>query len=187
MKNKIDLIVAQNVSERYIEKLRPFCDKIKVAGSVRRKSPTVGDIEIVCIPKTEEMPDGLFNTKMERIAGFAKTLLSTGIEILKGNPQTGKYVMCMTVEGIQIDLFMAEKNNFGFIYAIRTGSSEFSQFLGKRWVKWGYKGDGGYLWRLGGDWGPDERISTPTEKSFFDLLNLPVVPPHKRNQLGLPS
>ncbi len=187
MKEKVDLVVAKDIADRYVNLLKPFCDKIQIAGSVRRKRPRVGDIEIVCIPKTVEVPDGLFDVKRERVRGFTQALLDVNIRIIKGNPHTGKYAQIYTTEKIQIDLFMAQHDNWGFIYMIRTGSSEFSQYMGKRWTTWGYKGIDGHLNRLDTNGKPVEVIPTPTEKSFFNLLGLAVVPPTKRNQKGLPS
>ncbi len=41
---------AQRVAREVIERLSPYCQKIEVAGSVRRKKPTVNDIDFVLIP-----------------------------------------------------------------------------------------------------------------------------------------
>jgi len=186
MKKRINFIMAKNIADRYVELLKPFCDKIQIAGSVRRRCSRVGDIEIVCIPMETEISNGLFDKKMIRVKGFAKVLSDAGAEILKGDPGTGKYTQFMLKEKVQLDLFMAGHDNWGFIYMIRTGSSEFSQFMGKRWRKWGYKGVEGHLHRLDANGNPVEKMPTPTEKSVFDLLGMGVVPPSKRNQMGLP-
>ena len=39
------------IAEKLILDLKPFCDKVEVAGSIRRQRPEVGDIEIICIQK----------------------------------------------------------------------------------------------------------------------------------------
>ena len=36
--------------------LEPYCDRIEVAGSVRRQKADVGDIELVLVPKLEQRP-----------------------------------------------------------------------------------------------------------------------------------
>lgn len=174
----MELLRAKSIAEHWVERLVPYCDRVRVAGSIRRKRPEVGDIEIVCIPGTIIVPDGMFDTKRIRNPGFAEVL--KGAVLLKGDPLAGKYMQFDLPQGIKLDLFTATSENFGFIYAIRTGSSEYSQFLAKRWVSLGYNGVGGNLCRRG------VPVSTPTEKSFFDLLELNVVPPAKRNQGGLP-
>ncbi|MEW6287659.1 MAG: hypothetical protein AB1509_15670 [Chloroflexota bacterium] len=52
MKTKLPLPEAQKIAARVIDALAPHCQRIEVAGSIRRQSPQVGDIEIVCQPKT---------------------------------------------------------------------------------------------------------------------------------------
>ncbi len=180
MKERIPLHVAQIVTNKYIDLLKPFCTEIQAAGSVRRKGRTVGDIEVVCIPMEGEVPIDMFDSKMERVPGFGKTILEVATEIIKGKPHTGKYIQFMVQERIQLDLFVATKDNWGYIYLIRTGSADFSKFMAHTWVTKGFRGTGGSLTKYG------ENISTPTEKSIFDLLGLKVIPPHKRNQRGLP-
>ncbi len=45
--------------------LEPFCDRIEIAGSIRRKKPNVKDVEIVAIPKPYET--GLFESGIATI------------------------------------------------------------------------------------------------------------------------
>lgn len=173
---------AFRIAEEIGAKLHPYVDKLRVAGSIRRKKAEPNDIEIVCIPKTRIIREGLFNDeKIIRHPNFGETIRQE-YEILKGDPDKGKYIQCLHPEGIKIDIFLAVRENWGYIFSIRTGSSEFSKFLAARWVRWGYKGVEGHIVNV--DTG--ERIVLKTEKAFFDLLGLKVVPPEKRNQDRLP-
>jgi DNA polymerase/3'-5' exonuclease PolX len=45
---------AIEVAEKYRKLLEPWCEPemCRIAGSTRRKKPDVGDIEIVCVPRT---------------------------------------------------------------------------------------------------------------------------------------
>lgn len=178
--DKVKYDQALNIAEEVGAKLFPYVDKIRVAGSIRRKKAEPNDIELVCIPKTVKVDDGLFDKKSIRHPNFAAQVRL--YEIVKGNPDTGKYVQCVHPTGIKIDLFITNRNDWGRIFAIRTGSSEFSQYFAARWVKWGYKGTSAGLMHVESS----EIMNLPTEKAFFDLLGLPVVPPEKRNQFGLP-
>ena len=38
------------IAEKVIDRLAPACVRVEIAGSLRRKSQFVGDIEIMCIP-----------------------------------------------------------------------------------------------------------------------------------------
>lgn len=37
------------IAQTLVERLRPFCQRIEIAGSLRRKRPMIGDIEIFAI------------------------------------------------------------------------------------------------------------------------------------------
>lgn len=58
------LEIARRVATRFGQELAPFCDRIEIAGSIRRAKPDIADIEMVCIPKTrqeEGPPPDLFS------------------------------------------------------------------------------------------------------------------------------
>jgi DNA polymerase/3'-5' exonuclease PolX len=48
----MNLHTAQPIADRVRDLLAPHCDRIEIAGSIRRQKADVGDIEIVAIPKT---------------------------------------------------------------------------------------------------------------------------------------
>jgi DNA polymerase/3'-5' exonuclease PolX len=45
----MELQQAQKIASQVIQTLKPFCERIEVAGSIRRKRPFVHDIDLVCI------------------------------------------------------------------------------------------------------------------------------------------
>ena len=110
---------AREIAVRYWEKFRPLCDRVKVAGSVRREKAECGDIELVCIPLDAEFQDGLFDKKIVRDPEFVKYVNS--FPRVKGNGE-GKYTQLLLPEGIKLDLFMCNEDNFGLMWMIRTGS-----------------------------------------------------------------
>lgn len=59
---RLPLIAVVPVAEGLIRQLLPGCERIEVAGSIRRGRPDVGDIELVAIPRTTTEPDGLFDS-----------------------------------------------------------------------------------------------------------------------------
>lgn len=44
------------LAQSLAQSMRPFCERVEIAGSIRRKKPSVKDIEIVAIPKWETQP-----------------------------------------------------------------------------------------------------------------------------------
>src|ERR1044071_2059762 len=63
MKNEIAYEEALRVALGLRTALEDYCERIEIAGSLRRKRPLVSDIELVFIPKMEERADGLFDRK----------------------------------------------------------------------------------------------------------------------------
>lgn len=153
-----------------LEQLRPHCIRAEIAGSIRRKKPMVGDIEIVAIPKPYSM-GGLFNDN------DIATVVNQW-EKVKGDMEYGKtkYTQRILPSGIKLDLFFAQEDNWGSIFAIRTGSADYSyKVLASTWVSMGYKSEGGYLFKDG------KRYEMREEKDLFELLGLRYVAPEKRN------
>lgn len=151
---------AENIALKYLELLKPFSKRIEIAGSIRRRKPEVKDIEIVMIRNT---------SKMFSFLAFIETL-----RVLKGEA-AGKYMKINLEEGIDLDLFMCFPDNWGYIFAIRTGSADFSHLvLANAWVKQGFKGDDGYLTRNG------KKIAVKEEEDLFKLCKLEFIPPEMR-------
>lgn len=48
---------AKAIADRLLAQIGPYCERIEIAGSVRRGKPDVHDIEIVAVPKITEMSD----------------------------------------------------------------------------------------------------------------------------------
>jgi DNA polymerase/3'-5' exonuclease PolX len=177
---------ARGAAERLVEAMRPFCERIEIAGSIRRGRMEVKDVEIVCVPTWEEVPgDDLFGTprQVNQLFGWAqKTNLARWIkpgvgEIIDWQPkEDGKYWRGLAYEpdGLKVDIFLAKPDNFGAIYLIRTGHATFSEAvvthakrIGKRCVEGYFTIDG-------------EPVPTPEETDVFQLLNLPWVEPYAR-------
>lgn len=114
-KSSIDLATATRWASYVVDQLRPLCDRIEVAGSIRRRKPTIGDIEIVCIPSLADYSD------------FRQ--LVNGWPRVRGGAD-GKYTQ-RRVPGcpLAVDLFMVSAQTWACIYTIRTGSADFTRGL----------------------------------------------------------
>ena len=160
----MELRKAQEIAERVKSALASHCIRIEIAGSVRRGVDEVKDIEIVAIPKPYEI--GLFES------GIA-TVVNQWPKI-KGDLPC-KYTQRVLPDGITLDLFFARKENWGLIYAIRTGSAEFSnKRLAARWVSQGYTSHQGMLMANG------RAVPILEEEDLFRRLSMDWVPPHDR-------
>ena len=156
---------AHKIAQEVLEQLKPYCERIEIAGSIRRKKAEVGDIEIVAIPK----PFGIDLSQ----DGIAKVVNQW--EKVKGEMPC-KYTQRILPSGIKLDLFFAEEGNWGLIFAIRTGSAEFSRYvLANGWVRNGFKSSGGFLFKYG------EKFDVKEEKDLFNLIGIHYVEPENRN------
>ena len=157
---------ATAIAERLKARMGPHCDRIEIAGSIRRRKPDVGDIEIVAIPKPYGV--GLFAT------GIA-TVVDQWPRVRGELPC--KYTQRELPEGIMLDLFFATKENWGLIYAIRTGSADYSHFvLAAGWVKNGFKSMDGMLHNREG-----HAIVVPEEEDLFRIAGVPWTDPINRS------
>ena len=153
--------------------LAPFCERIEIAGSIRRLKPEVKDIELVCIPKTEAQQNLLQETLQENpVPGFIATVNQW--EKVRGEP-TGKYTQRLLPGGIALDLFITTPQSWGLIYAIRTGSADFShKTLAVSWIKKGFHSKDGVLIRAG------KHYHIREEQELFDIIGLPWIEPQNR-------
>lgn len=166
---------AQTLAERVVTLLNPVMEKILVAGSVRRRKATVGDIEIVAIPRMggfmqpHPLDELLFNAEQAGI-----------LTVNKGKSGPESKMKQILFEGEQIDLFLQpDRATWGVNFTLRTGSAEWSNWLVSPVEKGGAMPPGmrskeARLWR-GADC-----LETPEEYDVFRALGLPWIPPIAR-------
>jgi len=160
------LAEALNIATSIAAELGPHCKRIEIAGSIRRQRPTIGDIEIVCVPLPYDASP-LFRS------GFASV-------VDQWSPVKGllpcRYTQRLHPSGMKVDLFMPDPRGFGLQLAIRTGSAEWShRVLAAAWVRAGYRSEAGLLRDC-----CDFVVATPTERELFDLIGLRWVEPADR-------
>lgn len=134
---------AKKIAIAICYKLQPFCEKINIAGSVRRQKPEVKDIEIICVSKKVVAGhDTLFDEGTRWYTPhpeFLKIVNGLG-KIIKGK-DNGKYMQIELPEGVNLDLFMPDDFDYYRQYAIRTGSADYSaKVIASGWRKIGWCG-----------------------------------------------
>lgn len=183
LKKRFPLSQVDKLSDQLLRRFDRLCERIAVAGSVRRRKPQVGDIEIVAIPKWLEGSD-LFGP-----GASAVNLLWKELDGICFNGPDAKYVkagdyyrqvVARTPDGkhVKIDFFTAAPGNWGWIYLLRTGSDKFSRHVAACLNKAGYTSKKGWI-RPVGKLG--KKIATPTEADVFKMAKLKPVEPEKRS------
>jgi DNA polymerase/3'-5' exonuclease PolX len=111
-KPKIPRAAAFKVAEEIMVRLMPCCERIAIAGSLRRGKAEVGDIEILYIPKMTDRADGLFDRRIVSVASEVIDGLLTSGYFSKRPSKTGVFswgeankLAIHTASGIPVDLF----------------------------------------------------------------------------------
>lgn len=177
---KIDLMHADKIANDVLRHVMPAMDRIEIAGSVRRRKPVVGDIELVGI-----------SSQRDRLLSL---LSDVGQHIKPGVPgavpwtpkPTAKYIRVRLNEGMNLDLFMATPENWGGLYLMRTGSAAdnngnpFSGFVPSIFKRWKVLSGGGRMTEAMPTMPTGEQLWVHEEQDFFDLLEMDFVPPEER-------
>jgi DNA polymerase/3'-5' exonuclease PolX len=166
------------IANALIERLSPACERLEIAGSVRRGKAEVGDLELVAIPRIMTVSD-LFGTPMQQQSLLDTALAGIGIRRLKDGP---RYKQIVLAEGINLDLFITDRARWGWIFLLRTGPQEFSHWLVKPKRYGGglpsyLRADEGALWR------GNQMIETPEERDALQVLGLPWMEPSEREPI----
>ncbi len=186
MKARLPLKQAEAIAKAIVDIYAPACERIEIAGSIRRQCEMVGDIEIVAIAKPIL---NLFGEPTDETELDAM-LRDEGQEPSKNGPKYKQMQVLVKGDEMQLDLFLAEPCNWGYILMLRTGSARFSQrMVQDRRLPGGLRPPGlrcrdGYVWRAkywdGEAPHPAETICVPDEETLFELWGMDFIPPAKR-------
>lgn len=154
----MQLARAQKIAEEIQKRLSPYCSRIQVAGSVRRKKPVVNDIDFVLIPSDP------WNLQHE-IAGMGQVKMS------------GTKITRVMVGSVQVDFYFATEETWATLLLIRTGSAENNIKLCSLAKKkgWHLAASGEGLFNEN-----SQRIAGDTEQSIYEALELPYQEPERR-------
>ena len=182
------LAVARDLVNRM--KHAKVVQRVEIAGSLRRRKPTVGDIELIYIPETIEHEVGLFGeVETEDLTlTFLQNLQDRGILEKRLNVRGGtaygeKNKLMVHVEtGIPVDLFATTEANWWNYLVCRTGGSQSNIDIAKA------ANDRGWNWN---PYSPGfSRITEElrrevrrmnSEEEVFAFVGLPYLDPSLRN------
>ncbi len=154
----MELERAKAIAEEVIKRLSPYCSRIMVAGSIRRKKPQVRDVDFVLISSDP------WNLSHE-IAGLGPARLM------------GEKLKRVLFNGVQVDLYFADENTWATLLLIRTGSKENNIRLATLAKKrgWHLHASGEGLFNEKG-----QRIAGDSEQSIYEALDLRFQEPEDR-------
>lgn len=168
---------AEALAEHYKHQLEFVCERIEIAGSVRRQKPEVHDIELVAIPKLEASKD-MFGQQTGTV-----NLLDIYCDDFCTMVKNGHRYKQIKTPGINIDLFIVlPPAQWGVIFTLRTGPAEFSHRIVTA-KKFGGNLPSNCQVKDGGVYKTDEPIqfiTMPEEIDFLNFLGLGWIEPKDR-------
>lgn len=187
---RIPLVEAERLVGQVVALLADACDRIEIAGSIRRRRPDVGDIEIVAIPRLEKIAEGLWGQDYhadrlgERlgVARVAGTLTPRKVEVhrkdgsIEESQRVGDRYQALEYEGIPVDLFIVRPPaDWGVVFTIRTGPADWSERLVTDCKRRFDRVEGGHLTHFG------NTVPCPEERDFLAAIGQPWVEPEERS------
>lgn len=172
------LLHAQCFAEKIVTALAPFCDKIEIAGSIRRGRANVGDIDLVCIPRGLQGREGM----------LARCGRGPTARKVKDGEQYVVFEYDFPSGGtVQLDLWFAhsgggdmfnpDPSNWGMLLLARTGSAMHNVWLAQHAKACGlhFNPHRGILKR-------DAVIASETEEAIFAALGVAYIRPEDRER-----
>lgn len=171
------LEIAQSYARHITEWLAPHCERLEIAGSIRRERPECGDVDLVCIPKLTQERDilGEIVHRRNHVHHHLVQHAAAGrCKIASGGDREGR-LMIVQLQKCQLDVYFATPETFATILLCRTGSKEHNILIAQRALD------------LGGHWKPNEQltiagraIASSFEQQIYDALKLPWIEPRDR-------
>lgn len=198
---------ARAAADFLLKELGNYCERIEIAGSIRRGAQLVKDIEVVALGALgkEPVPGKLFGAtrsfdflerKLEQVArGRHPSISRPKQQGGRAAPWGPRYKrLNLTYDGVTyaVDLFQATEETWAPTLVIRTGSAAFARLLVTPQMQGGAMPQGlrqrdGRLERCLGRSEDGKRLvweplETPDEAAYFAALGLPCWPPPERTE-----
>jgi DNA polymerase/3'-5' exonuclease PolX len=163
--------IGKQLADQIVELLKPYCEKIEIAGGIRRNKPEPHDIEIVCQPKTPPY----FQATMLKLKEEGYFSIGNPSKNGAKAPFGTKYYR-VKYKGEPLDIFVVSPPaNFYVIYLIRTGDADFSHSYMNELLFHGMKCIDGRIWNNVG-----MLAEVNSELDCFKLIDKPFIEPEKR-------
>ncbi len=189
MKTKFPREQAMAVALDLQAQLEPHCERIQIAGSLRRGKAAVSDIEIVYIPRIETCadPEALFGEidinhfQIAVDAMLANGILAKRAKVDGSHTWGGEIKLAVHLDsGIPVDLFATKGDWWHGYLACRTGPKELNTLVCQRAIDRGLNWNpfrGCFTRQSGGD-----AVLIHHEADVFTTVGLECLPPEQRDQ-----
>lgn len=165
---------AREVAESLVWELAPVCSRIEIAGSLRRRRPSVGDVELLCIPKYEG-PADLLDEKLRELMQarvLEYRLNKRGYHVYGPLNKLLQHV----ATGIGVDVFSTSEDCWAVALVVRTGGEATNIRIASAALRkgWRFRAYGKGFSTPKGD------LVCRTEAEVFEAVGLPYKEPWER-------
>lgn len=175
---------ALEVARELCIRLKPFCDQLIVAGSLRRRKLEVGDVEILYVSKQEERPLDLLATAPVSLADEEIARMLADGTLVKRPSKTGgtawgdRNKLAIHRSGIPVDLFRTVPESWWNYLVCRTGPADSNTRIATEAKRRGYRWNPYGI----GFTKPADGTVTPmdSEAAVFAFVGLPYAEPWER-------
>ena len=169
----MELNRAKAIAEDLKSRLEPVCERIEIAGSIRRRKADVGDIELLCIPKyivgVDQLDRQVMLLMSQHILDYRRNKLGSKVYGTKN-----KLLHCAS--GIGVDIFSTTKECWPVALVVRTGGKKSNMRLAASALKRGY-----HFHAYGAGFStPNGEIVCHSEREVFETIDLPYLEPWER-------
>ena len=184
MNKIVPLLIAETIANDFLLTLTSVIYRCLIVGSIRRCETRVTDIDLVIIPKSYSEFWALINHLLE-------------LGTIEKGAKWGKKSRSLKYKHLNIEIYTATEQNYGYITWLRTGPAESTQFVMTKLSK--HKStvrfSGGSAWHvdyntLHPNYDPKlgyaklARLKVESEGTFFQLIGLPYIEPINRNNIS---
>lgn len=171
---RIPLAEAEEVARDFCREIDPVCERLDIVGSIRRRSYTVSDIDVLVVPsRTRDL--------------FGEPLDSRLDDAIRSMPLLcdGDRYKRILYRGYHVCLFVTTHAQYGYLQMVRTGPPHFARMSVTPASRSGWLRNG-LVCRDGGVYEiqSNRQLCLPTEEDFFaQCLTIPYVPPEERARM----
>ena len=128
---------AKGIAEKIKAVLESSCERIVIAGSIRRQKPDVGDLELLCIPKYIDGVD-MLDAKIQTMIYF--DMLGYRLNKLGSKVYGAKNKLLLhRPSGIGVDIFSTTEECWPVALVVRTGGEKTNKEIASRALERGKK------------------------------------------------
>ena len=169
---RIPARLARNWGDLIVQQLTPLCERVELAGSLRRGKELVGDIDLVLLPRPCH-------------AEACRMRIKQATTVEKDGQQN---LIVRLSNGVQVDVFFARQpetdllgnetpGNFGSLLLCRTGSKEHNIFVAERAKRRGWHWD-----PYQGLFNEAQKLVATGEREILEALDLGWIEPSRRER-----